>query len=72
MKPDLWCELEMCIRTMKIPSQKKVVNSLNTVRWLCRNMKVANESHKNFEIASDLIQIILGKKGKQENGNKPA
>lgn len=69
MKPDLWCELEMCIRTMKIPAQKKVVNSLNTVRWLNRNMATHNVAHKNFQIASDLIQIILGKKGTLKYGN---
>ena len=48
--------LEIMLKTVDVPEQRKDTSKLENVRWLLRNMHINNKEHKFYEDAMKLLK----------------
>lgn len=49
-------ELQRLIRPMDLPDFRKSSTTVHNLKWLRKNLKARNESHKNYEEAMKLLE----------------
>lgn len=59
MNPEKVQELEAIIANMDIPFYRKSIKTKDGVRWLARNLKIRNVTHKDYPLAEKLIKDLL-------------
>jgi len=52
-------QLQSLIRPMDLPHFRKSGTTHKNLEWLHKNLKVRNESHKNYEPAMEVLKDLL-------------
>lgn len=52
-------ELKKCYHGMDLPDHRKMVNTLDNLRWVDKNMGVRNSNHPRFKEAKDIISRLI-------------
>ena len=52
-------KLELLIKSMRLPRNKKTIKSNDGIRWLSRNIKIENAEHPNVEDVLHIIKSLI-------------